>query len=355
MSEYNIPRKALVINSAKIAYERHEKELKEALLIFGRNNPNCALQIIFDPRYEQDLDMLFEYKILQQLFNSTLGVSPKWNDNGECYGQFVLSHNPTYLNQDNSWYANGVHKIARYGYLDSDIFLHMINAMNNDGEYNVGESIIEPSVNRYDMRRYQWSYWCYAMWVEKLMGHGLTPKTWFNKGYATVPDCEHGWVVKGTLKSMRQDWNCRMFADTRETLALTMNRLYDDTFVSKYGLMIREYLPLMPIGELHPDEPAGYRNAEYRVHIYQDQVIEAFYYWDTVLGIPVPDEVIEFALRCYKVAEYDGWASVDVAYLKGGGMTCIEMNCGPISGIGDPVKFWISYLKNYKTPKELEL
>lgn len=79
-------------------------------------------------------------------------------------------------------------------------------------------------------------------WYQDL--EGLTPKTWFNVGYANAPETEHGWVVKGLTNSRKFKWDTHMYAPDRDALEAVMHRLFDDAMIADQGLAVREYVPL---------------------------------------------------------------------------------------------------------------
>ena len=235
--------------------------------------------------------------------------------------------------------------MPRYGFLESDIRLHDVSSIIYESNFD-NKSYMEPDLGDplLNYRYNSWEFWKKAYWAKDLSYAGLGPKTWFNVGWANVPDTEHGWVVRGTLKSSG-DWANRMFADTREKLADVMSRVYDDRFVSQHGLMIREYLPLMTMKEAFGPEWEDGECVEYRVHLYQGRFVQATLYHEAAKDWPVPVQVQEFASKCYDVVKYDGWLVVDVAQLSDGRLTCIEMNCGQSSGLFNPKQFWTSFLK----------
>lgn len=336
--------RSTVIAQTEAALKNRADEIEQTLKSFARSNQNLVLQVMFDPRWKTDLDMLAEHMVLEY-FNDISNKLSCFHEVPYGAGRFSLSSDVSYW-ADDGWFGD-LHQIARYGYLDSDVLLHHYSHLREKcWPYGAVTGGIEPSLD-------QWSYWTRAQWVNELTGASLTPRTWFDKGYATVPDCEHGWVVKGTVRSIRQDWNNRMYADDRERLRSVMNRLLDDSFVSKHGLMIREFMPLMQLRDLVPDSETPDAIAEYRLHINQGKVIQKFDYWNPDLDSGTLDqEIVDFALRCYALVEYEGWVVVDVARLATGELICIEFNCGPTSGIADPIDFWLSFLKNYQHKDE---
>lgn len=84
-------------------------------------------------------------------------------------------------------------------------------------------------------------------WVAPLSA--MTPRTWFDVGWANAPETEHGWVVKGRTNSRKFRWNTHMFAKDRNALKNVFHRLHDDTMIAEQGLVVREYIPLKQLEE----------------------------------------------------------------------------------------------------------
>ena len=74
---------------------------------------------------------------------------------------------------------------------------------------------------------------------------GMTPRTWTH--WARLP--QGAYVVKGRTNSRKHRWSTHMFAPTREDIPAIVARLMDDALLSEQGLVVREYLPLLKLGE----------------------------------------------------------------------------------------------------------
>lgn len=162
----------------------------------------------------------------------------------------------------------------------------------------------------------------------------MTPKTWFDSGWANVPDTEHGWVVKGRTNSRKFQWKTHMYAPTREALKEIVHRLYDDPLISDQGLAIREYVPLRTFEVGINGMPV---TNEWRCFFYHGELLSAGYYWsqaeDAEKHTEIPAEAK--ALACKAAAEIQGipFFVIDVAETEEGPWTVIEVNDGQMSGL----------------------
>ncbi len=301
---------------------------------------NITLAVIPDMRAVYDRDQMYE-----------LGVMAAIHEEAAWMGVDLHMGSMTdFMKRDKLGLNRGQRMVLmpRYGFLESTCRLHDMAAILKGIDVH-HTSYLEPGIGRTWNGPNDFSYWYLAEWAHKLEADRLTPATWFDKGWANVPDTKSGaWVVKGTLRSVRQDWDNRMYADSREKLKTTLERLHDDSRISQYGLMIREYRPIMTLQEWNPDiSVEGYKRVEFRIHIYKGIPFYSHYYWGHLFEIEVPQTVIDFALRCYESSEYDGWASVDVAVGTDGNLFCVEMNCGPSSGSPDSFDLWFNFLRAF--------
>lgn len=179
-------------------------------------------------------------------------------------------------------------------------------------------------------------------WYQDLVG--LTPKTWFEVGYATAPETEHGWVVKGRTNSRKFKWSTHMYAPNREALEEVMTRLWDDTLIGDQGLAVREYVPLRELGQGINGMPV---TNEWRCFFLGQDLISAGYYWsqaefaEDMTDFPKEAEVIA-RLAAAKLAPNVPAFVVDVGEKAEGGWTVIEVNDFQMSGLSmnDPVPFY---------------
>lgn len=175
---------------------------------------------------------------------------------------------------------------------------------------------------------------------------GMTPETWDDKGWETVPDCEHGWVVKGRTNSRKWKWSEMMRAETRDDLKRVMRRVGRDTMLSDQGTVIREYVPLERVGEGINGLPFA---NEWRLFFLGERYVAGGFYWTVAecadsMG-DVPEAAVatgEEAARRFSVGHE--FFVVDVAKTKEGDWIVVEINDGQMSGLStiDPIEFYSS-------------
>lgn len=187
-------------------------------------------------------------------------------------------------------------------------------------------------------------------WYQDLIG--LTPKTWFNVGYATAPETEHGWVVKGRTNSRKFKWDTHMYAADRDALRGVMTRLWDDSLIGDQGLAVREYVPLRKLEDGINGMPV---TNEWRCFFLGTELISAGYYWsqsefaDSMATIP--PEAHELACEAAaRVAGNVNFFVVDVGETADDGWTVIEVNDGQMSGLSmnDPANFYQTLREHYE-------
>ena len=179
----------------------------------------------------------------------------------------------------------------------------------------------------------------------------LTPKTWFNVGYATVPDCPNGWVVKGKTNSRKHQWDSHMFAYNRDSLKKVSERLYDDPLISHQGLVFREYVPLEVIEEGINGLP--FTN-EWRFFFYKEKELGHGFYWSNCSPENqlqnIDEKGKEIAHEAAKIIKkYIDFFVIDVAKTKKGNWIVIEANDGQMSGLSaiDPKEFYNQIKKTF--------
>lgn len=305
---------------------------------------NITLAAVPDQRMTSDRDQAFELGVMY-------GLHEMAQDRNIDLHMGSLEH----LVSRNHNGRNRMQRMAlmpRYGFLESTCRLHDFSSILAGMAVDY-TSWLEPGIDRRATFNPHWpndfSFWYTANWASILADKGLGPKTWFDKGWKTVPDTKSGaWVVKGTLRSVRQDWSNRMYADSREKLERVMQRLYDDSRISQYGLMIREYIPIMTLGDWdYSIKTDLHEKVEFRVHVYNGIPFFSHYYWNSLFPIDTPQNIIDFAVKCYEAVEYDGWMSVDVGVGVDGNLFCVEMNCGPSSGSPAPQVMWPNFIRAF--------
>jgi len=182
-------------------------------------------------------------------------------------------------------------------------------------------------------------------WYQAL--EGLTPVSYFEVGWKTVPDAEHGWVVKGATNSRKQKWSTHMRAETRDDLKEVMQRLWDDPLLGEQGLVVREYVPLRAY-------EVGVRGMpmtnEWRCFFLTDELnrphmVGAGYYWsqaeraDQMGELPEAARELAFeaAERCARHATFFVVDVGEVVEAPGSEehshWTVIEVNSGQMAGL----------------------
>lgn len=189
--------------------------------------------------------------------------------------------------------------------------------------------------------QYQWI--ASMAWYEPLSV--LTPRTWFDVGWATVPDAEYGWVVKGRKTSRKFKWSTHMYAPTREALADVMRRCWEDPLLAEQGLVVREYVPLVTYEVGVNGVPV---TNEWRCFFWGEKLLASGYYWAQADEPPfdsatsAPREALELARRAARIVAEQGltFFVVDVGEramspgsIKGNGWTVIEINSGQMADL----------------------
>jgi hypothetical protein len=177
-------------------------------------------------------------------------------------------------------------------------------------------------------------------WYDELAQ--LTPATYFNAGYVSVPNAPHGWVVKGRTNSRKFKWATHMRAPDRDTLRKVLTRCYDDPLLGDQGLVIREYVPLRTyeVG-LHGLPVTN----EWRFFFWKGHFIDASYYWSQGERADefttIPEDAMTLAMEAaQRIKAYSNFYVVDVGEMvespgseKSAGWTVIEVNSGQMAGL----------------------
>lgn len=179
---------------------------------------------------------------------------------------------------------------------------------------------------------------------------GLTPKSyWVNQGYHTIPNCDQGWVLRSTERSIKWKWDTHMRARTREDLPLIMERLRDSGMDSA-TILAREYIPLKTFEIGINGLP--FTN-EWRCFFLRGEIIASGFYWGVMENPqkgPAPEEALSLAHQvCTKIDPYgEGFFAIDVAEKQEGGWICVEVNTGEQSGLSciDSKDFYRSLIKS---------
>lgn len=176
----------------------------------------------------------------------------------------------------------------------------------------------------------------------------LTPKSWWDVGYMTAPETEHGWIVKGITNSKKNQWNTHMFARTRADLKQVVQNLSSDTFIGSQDLIYREYIPLEKV----EDSINGLQASnEWRIFIWKDKILASGYYWSWVEEPPteMPSKALELVEKAIALFKSSGviFYVLDVAKDVHGKWWLIEVNEGQMSGLNsiDPEEFYQNLFK----------
>lgn len=167
-------------------------------------------------------------------------------------------------------------------------------------------------------------------WAEDL--REVTPAVW-KCGWANAPDTEHGWVVKGETNSRKFRWNTHMYAPDRDSLRKVMNRLHEDSLISRQGLIVRPYIPLKTL-------EFGINNLpitnEWRCFFLGDRLLSHGYYWSIAENSPDSCEGLSVAMDAAKIiSRKTNFFVLDIAETETGEWIVIEVNDGQMSGLSN--------------------
>lgn len=219
--------------------------------------------------------------------------------------------------------------LPHYAELDEELRLRSAHLLNDTAEHAFVA----------DMRRW---YPVLSAW---------TPRTWFGKGWASVPECPRGYVVKGTTNSRKFEWTRRMFAPDRAALAEVTRSLREDALISEQGLVIREFVPLAPVLDIDGAPEFGLNglplSQEWRFFFVGTTLVAGGFYGSIAENAraytDIPDEAMALARSAAALlAEHVTFYSLDVARTANGGWLIIEINEGAMSGLSeiDPIDFY---------------
>ena len=180
----------------------------------------------------------------------------------------------------------------------------------------------------------------------KLLGN-LTPKTYNQYEMARLP--EGAYVLKGATNSKKSYWNTHMFAPTKKDVSRVFANLVDDSLIGNQEIAIREYVPLVTVGEGINGLPI---TKEYRLFCLGDRVISSGYYWQNYVddvnvnsvAIDPEDKVyahtVKLATDC--LSQFVNFYCIDLAQTQTGDWIVIEVNDATMSGLSciDPKTFY---------------
>lgn len=171
----------------------------------------------------------------------------------------------------------------------------------------------------------------------------MTPRSWTTWG--GLP--EGRYVLKGKTNSRKFQWNTHMFASCRDDIPIVASRLLDDSLVREQGVVVREYVPLIKVGEGINGIPIS---KEYRLFFWKDRLLCSGFYWSSMVddgyAYLVPPSVKEFASKvAVRIMEHANFFVLDVALRQSDGSPIlIEVNDGQMSGLSgcDPDELYLN-------------
>ena len=182
-------------------------------------------------------------------------------------------------------------------------------------------------------------------WVADVMAwslalEGLTPRSW--DGWSGLP-ATGSFVLKGRTNSRKHQWRTHMFAANRAEVPLVAARLMDDSLIREQGIIVREYLPLRTLGVGINDLPITNEWRTFWLVVGgQPHLLSKGFYWqashpelEAVAVWTAEAETLchEAVQRIQEEAPELRFFVLDVAQLRTGAWTIIEINDGQMSGL----------------------
>lgn len=173
-------------------------------------------------------------------------------------------------------------------------------------------------------------------WYEDLQE--LTPKSWFR--LEDVPN-EGPFIVKGKTNSRKDRWKNLMYASNKEEAINISCELMCDSLLSKQGIVVRKYEPLVTFDEDVSGRPV---TEEFRYFCLDGKILARGYYWsnfsdslkDAGIYPDFSEEADQLVLRALeKIKGKIRFVVVDVAKTVEGKWIVIELNDGCMSGTSD--------------------
>lgn len=187
--------------------------------------------------------------------------------------------------------------------------------------------------------------WSLPDWALAL--EDLTPCTWTWDAYV-ASQYAGPVVLKGVVKSRRDQWGTHMLAEGRADSLAVMHRLLQDP-VGAEGIYVRAYVPLESVWKLQDGSPARDLggcpiSVEHRVVVVDGEPVARGWYWQDVGDPPVglvqpdPNAIPEPFLRSVIDRVADACPSarfytLDVALTAEGRWVVVELNDGCQSGL----------------------
>jgi hypothetical protein len=163
-----------------------------------------------------------------------------------------------------------------------------------------------------------------------------TPRSWTDRDFYACP-YDGPFVVKGRCKSLKFEWNTKMFAYRKYDAVKIGNELMKDPDIGREGVVYRMYEPL----KTYEIGLNGLRfTNEWRFFFYKQHMLSYGYYWSIAQNIPdkseLPSEAVNFAqMLANSLKNYVTFFVLDIAQKESGSWTLIEVNDGQCSGLSE--------------------
>lgn len=159
----------------------------------------------------------------------------------------------------------------------------------------------------------------------------FTPKTWFR-----LQDVPEGgpYIVKGVTNSKKQEWNTKMFAETKQDAIKIAIELKNDYWFAAQDIIVRKYEPMIKL----QDSINGlvFTN-EWRCFFYKKKLLSMGFYWSQSDVKGTIDNVgKEFVQEMANIiGENCNFYTIDIGQKVDGTWQVVECNDAQMSGLSD--------------------
>jgi hypothetical protein len=161
----------------------------------------------------------------------------------------------------------------------------------------------------------------------------FSPLTYMPGEWGMIRD-DGQFFVRAETGSRKWLWNTHAFANSKSEAIEIANKLMDDSYLGSENVYIREYVPLMKVGELLNGLP---ESIEYRFFYMGHKMICSGRYWDNEsYDNEPPEEAKKLAMQIASRINYEkkcNFYSIDLALTQSGKWVLIEINEGQMSGL----------------------
>ncbi|MEL6524604.1 MAG: ATP-grasp domain-containing protein [Chloroflexota bacterium] len=159
--------------------------------------------------------------------------------------------------------------------------------------------------------------------------------------------------VKGSVKSKKLDGVDSVVARDKSELQVLVEAQFSDEYKSRGIVIAREFVPLIKVAK---DEQGFPISREYRVFVYQGNILDHSFYWDEYQDTGISDKDVEKVIRqmTAKVVEMVSvpFFTLDIAQAQSGEWIVIELGDGQFSGLSQiPVLRLWSKISQWKMPE----